>query len=125
MSLTLDDHHSPPEIWAAVMVLNGDLGADFPLGRGLPLGSGSFRVIALPYRGLRRGLRQMKAAKLGTILDEPERHGAIVMTVRSFTAQPIKAIPYMINVDGGQMRTRGKVHVSVSGQVRLISGREV
>ena len=124
MSLTLDDHHSPPEIWGAVMVLNGDLGADFPLGRGLPLGSGSFRVIALPYRGLRRALRQMKAAQLGTILDEPESYGAIVRTVRHFTARPTKALPYMINVDGGRMLTRGEVRVSVSGQVRLVSCRE-
>lgn len=106
------------------MLLNGDLGTDFPLGRGLPLGSGSFRVIALPYRGFRRALRQMKAAQDGTILDEPESYGAIVRTVRHLTARPTKALPYMINVDGGQMLTRGEVRVTVSGQVRLVSGRE-
>jgi len=125
MALALDDHDIPPEVWGAVLVLNGDLGADFPLGRGLPLGSGSFRVIALPYRGLFRALRLMMAAKRGTILDEPEGHGAIVRTVRRFTAQPTKAFPYTVNVDGGQMRTRGKVRVSVSGQVQLISGCEI
>jgi diacylglycerol kinase family enzyme len=92
MILTLDDHHSSPEIWVAVMVLNGDLGADFPLGRGLPLGSGSFRVIALPYKGFRQALRQMKAAQRGTILDEPKIYGAVVSTVRNFTAQPSKAL---------------------------------
>jgi hypothetical protein len=30
----------------------------------------------------------------------------------------------MINVDGGQMLSRGEVRVSVSGQVHLVSGRE-
>jgi hypothetical protein len=124
MSLILDDHHIQPQIWSAVMLLNGDLGADFPLGRGLPLGSGSFRVIALPYRGFRQALRQMKAAQLGTILDEPERYSAIVRTVSQLSARPTKALPYMINVDGGSMLTRGEVRVSVSGQVRLISGRK-
>ena len=123
MSLTLDDHHIPPETWGAVLVLNGDLGAEFPLGRGLRLGSGSFRVIALRYRGLRQALRQIKAARRGTILDEPESYGAVVRTVRRLIVQPTEASPYMVNVDGGRMLTRGEVHISVSGQVWLISGK--
>ncbi len=125
MILTLDDHHSSSEIWVAVMVLNGDLGADFPLGRGLPLGSGSFRVIALPYKGFHQALRQMKAAQLGSILDKPVIYGAVVSTVRNFTARPTNALPYMINVDGGRMISRGEVRISVSGQVRLVSGHEL
>jgi diacylglycerol kinase family enzyme len=122
MSLTLDDHHIPPETWGAVLVLNGDLGADFPLGRGLPLGSESFRVIALCYRGLRQALRQIKAARRGTLLDEPESYGAVVRTVRRLTVRPSEARPYMVNVDGGRMLTRGEVCISVSGQVWLIRG---
>ena len=125
MSLTLEDHQIPPEIWGAVLVLNGDLGAEFPLGRGLPLGSGSFRVIALHYRGVRQALRQIRAARRGTILDEPDSYGAIVRTVRRFTVRPTEAHRYMVNVDGGRMLTRGEVRVSVSGEVQLISGREV
>jgi len=125
MSLTLDDHHIPPETWGAVLVLNGDLGAEFPLGRGLPLKSGSFRVIALRYRGLRQALRQIKAARGGTILDDPESYAAVVRTVRRLTVRPTEARPYMVNVDGGRMLTRGEVRISVSGQVWLISGREV
>jgi len=125
ISLTLDDHQIPPETWGAVLVLNGDLGADFPLGRGLPLKSGSFRVIALRYSGLRQALRQIRAARRGTILDEPESYGAVVRTVRHLTARPTEARPYMVNVDGLRIVTRGEVRISVSGQVRLISGREV
>ncbi len=122
MSLTLDDHHIPPETWGAVLVLNGDLGPEFPLGRGLRLGSGSFRVVALRYRGLRQALRQIRAARRGTILDEPESYAAVVRTVRRLIVQPTEARPYMVNVDGGRMLTRGKACVSVSGQVWLIRG---
>jgi len=122
MSLTLDDHHVPPETWGAVLVLNGDLGPEFPLGQGLRLGSGSFRVIALRYRGLRQALRQIKAARRGTILDEPESYGAVVRTARRLTVRPTEARPYMVNVDGGRMLTRGEARISVSGQVWLISG---
>jgi len=35
--LTLDGEDLPARTWSAVVVLNGDLGHDFPLGRGLPL----------------------------------------------------------------------------------------
>ena len=125
MSLTLDDHQIPPETWGAVLVLNGDLGPEFPLGRGLPLGSGSFRVIALHYRGLRQALRQIRAARRGTILDEPESYGAVVRTVRRLTVRSTEVRPYMVNVDGLKMLTRGEVRISVSGQVWLIAGGEV
>ncbi|TKJ28983.1 MAG: hypothetical protein CEE40_09905 [Chloroflexi bacterium B3_Chlor] len=122
MSLTLDDLQIPPEIWGAVLVLNGDLGDELPLGRGLPLGGGSFRVIALRYKGLRPALRQMKAARSGAILDDPERYGAVVRTVRRLAVRPTEAHEYMVNVDGGRMLTRGQVRFSVSGRVALVSG---
>jgi len=125
MSLTLDDHQIPPETWGAVLVLNGDLGADFPLGRGLPLGSGSFRVVALRYGGLRQALRQIRAGRRGTLVDEPESYGAVVRTVRRLTMRPAGSRPYVINVDGGPMVARGEACISVSGQVWLITGREV
>ena len=123
MSLTLDDREIPPETWGAVLVLNGDLGDELPLGRGLPLGGGSFRVIALRYKGLRQALRQMKAARSGAILDAPERYGGLVSTVRHLTVRPTQERQYMVNVDGGRMLTQGEVRFSVSGQVALISGR--
>ncbi len=123
MSLTLDDREIPAETWGAILVLNGDLGDELPLGRGLSLGGGSFRVIALRYEGLRAALRQMKAARSGAILDDPESYGAVVRTVRGLTVQPTEERQYMVNVDGGRMLTRGEVRFSVCGQVALISGR--
>ncbi len=49
----------------------------------------------------------------------------MVRTVRRLTVRPTEARPYMVNVDGGRMLTRGEVRISVSGQVWLITGREV
>jgi diacylglycerol kinase family enzyme/thymidylate kinase len=121
-SLTLDDHNIPPETWGSVLVLNGDLGPKFPLGRGLRLGGRSFRVIALRYRGLRQALRQIKAAWRGTILEDPESYDAVVRNVRHLILRPTEARQYMVNVDGGRMLTRGEARISVSGQVWLISG---
>jgi len=36
--------------------------------------------------------------------------------------RPTEARPYMVNVDGGRMLTRGEARLWVSGQVWLISG---
>jgi len=122
LSLTLDDEEISAETWSAVVLINGDLGADFPLGRGLPLGSKSFRVIALRYCGVREALQQLKAVQDGTILEQPERYGAVVRAVRCLLVRPAGKNPCMVNVDGRAILTRGEVRMSVSGQVWLISG---
>lgn len=122
LSLTLDGEGLPPALWASVFVLNGDLGRDFPLGRDLSLSSGTFRVVALRYQGLRRAVRQLVACRSGAILDEPERYGAIARTVRSLEVRPAGCQPHMVNVDGLRMVARGPVRVSVSGRVRMVAG---
>jgi len=122
MSLMLDSQEIPPDICGAILVLNGDLGADFPLGRDLSLGSGTFRVIVLCYKGIRQIVGQIKACRRGEILDEPDRYGATVTTVRNLTVTPLKQYPYMVNVDGLRMMTQGEVRISIAGKVKLISG---
>jgi hypothetical protein len=123
ISLTLDGEEVPAATWGAVVVINGDLGDDFPLGRGLPLASGSFRVVALPYRGVRQALRQIAGSRSGAILDQPERYGALVRTVRSLVVRPARPRPTMVNVDGLRLMTEGEVRISVSGRIRLVAGR--
>lgn len=123
VSLTLDGVELAPERWGAVMVLNGDLGTDFPLGRGLSLSSGTFRVVALRYRGIRSVLRQITACRTGALLDDPGAHAAVVEDVRTLRAGPVRPGPRsMVNVDGLRMMTRGTVRVSISGRIRLVTG---
>jgi diacylglycerol kinase family enzyme len=122
MSLVLGEDTTAMATWVTVLVLNGDLGTDLPLGRGLSLGSGSFRVVAMRYGGLLPVLRQILAARRGTILSEPERYGCIVRTVNSLRVQPQDVRPYAVNVDGGTMVARGEVSISVSGKIWLLSG---
>jgi hypothetical protein len=121
LRLTLDTDELPPAVWSAVLILNGDLGAEFPLGRGLPLSSGTFRVVALRYGGIRQALRQIAACRSGRILDDPEGYAATARTVRSLVVRPDGRRPYMINVDGLRLVGRGPARVSVSGQVRLVA----
>ena len=124
MSLVLGKETTATATWVTILVLNGDLGADLPLGRGLSLGSGSFRVIAMRYQGLRQALRQILAARRGAILREPERYGCIIRTVGSLRVQPRGARPYAVNVDGGAMVACGELSISVSGKIWLLSGTD-
>ncbi|HEY86887.1 MAG TPA: hypothetical protein G4O06_02500 [Dehalococcoidia bacterium] len=121
MSLVLGEETTATATWVTVLVLNGDLGADLPLGQGLSLGSGSFRVIAMRYQGLPQALRQILAARRGAILREPERYGCIIRTVGSLRVQPRGARPYAVNIDGGAMVAHGEASISVSGKIWLLS----
>jgi hypothetical protein len=122
--LTLDGDELPAERWGAVMLLNGDLGKDFPLGRGLSLSSGSFRVVALRYRGARSVVRQIAACRTGTVLDDPDAYSALVADVRRLEARPSRPCPsFMVNVDGLRLMTQGTVEAWISGRVRLVAGR--
>ena len=124
MSLDLGEETTATATWVTVLVVNGDLGADLPLGRGLSLGSGSFRAFAMRYQGLPQALRQILAARRGAILREPERYGCIIRTVSSLRVQPRSARPYAVNVDGGAMVACGELSVSVSDKIWLLSGRD-
>lgn len=122
-ALSLDGDTLPPDDWAAVILLNGDLGKDFPLGRGLSLSSGSFRVVALRYRGVGRILGQIDSCRTATVLDRPDDYAAIVREVRTLGIRPIGSCPpQMINVDGLRMMASGEVRVSVSDRVQLVAG---
>jgi diacylglycerol kinase family enzyme len=124
LSLVLDGEELAPETWVSVIVLNGDLGRDFKLGRGLDLASGSFRVIALRYLGARATIRQAIACKTAAVLDDPGRYGAVVRTVRTLDVRPRdSAAVQMVNVDGLKQPSRGTVSVSVEGRIALVPRR--
>jgi len=124
LTLVLDDEELGPEAWVSVILLNGDLGRDFRLGRGLDLASGTFRVIALRYLGPRETLRQAVACKTAAVLDDPERYGAVVHTVRSLVVRPERpGHEQLVNVDGLKLHARGVVRVSVGSRIALVPGR--
>ncbi|MDH3540339.1 MAG: diacylglycerol kinase family protein [Acidimicrobiia bacterium] len=124
MTLTIDGSTElGPETWGAVLVLNGDLGKDFPLGRDLPLSSGNFRVVALPYRGLRTALGQINACRTGDVLDRPDAFGAVVGDAVSLVVTPRgRRHRYMVNVDGLQLPTKGTTRIGLSGRITLVAG---
>ena len=125
--LELDGEATTPDRWTAIIVVGGDLGPDFPLGRGAPFSSGTLRVVALRDRGLRVALRQLAAAREGAIFDDPARYDCLVRDVRTLVARwsaqhDGAERPVLVNVDGLSGQSHGPVRFSVSGQVELIAG---
>ena len=118
---------SAASVGIAVIVVGGDLGPDFPLGRGASLASGTFRVVALRDHGLPTALRQLAAARDGAILDEPARYGCLVRDAREMLVRPEAGSRasdplLMVNIDGLSHLSRGPLRFSVSGSVKLILG---
>jgi diacylglycerol kinase family enzyme len=131
LTLELDGQAVEPDRWTAIIVVGGDLGPDFPIGRGAPFASGTLRVVALRDRGLRVGLRQLVAARNGAIFRDPQRYACLVRDVRTMIVRPIAedgdssrmpGRPAFVNVDGLSERSHGPVRFSISGQVELVVG---
>jgi len=121
VAVTVDGESLPPRRAVSVIVLNGDLGNDFPLGRGLALASGTFRVVILHHRGVRTMARQIAGGRSGKLLDDPDAYAADVRDVRSLEVRPVGSAPrFMVNVDGLRLITRGTVTISVGHRVRLV-----
>jgi len=125
--LELDGEATEPDRWTAIIVVGGDLGPDFPVGRGAPFSSGTLRVVGLRDRGLRAGLRQLRAARSGAIFGDPERYDCLIRDVRSLHVRSADLQsgvdrPFPVNVDGLARRSYGPVRFGVSGHVELIVG---
>jgi len=124
LELELDGERLPAERWQSIIWLNGDLGKDFPLGRGLPFQTDGFRVVVLHHRGVRSMLRQVVGSRTGALLDEPAEYDATVREVGTLVARPVgPPHRFMVNVDGLRLETAGTVRVKVSGRVLLLEAR--
>lgn len=125
--LELDGQAVTPDRWTALIVVGGDLGPDFPIGRGAPFSSGTLRVVGLRDRGLRRALGQLRAARSGAIFAEPERYDCLIRDVSDLLVRPATPLrapgPCLpVNIDGLARQSHGPVRFRVSGSVDLIEG---
>lgn len=124
MELEFDGETTDEKRYSAVIFVNGDLGDSFPLATGMPLGEGTFRVIALAQGGVRQSIRQLTAARGGRLAEEAATLGAEVRTVRQLTVRPTGDASYLVNVDGVRMPAQGATSVAVTGCVSLVVGHD-
>lgn len=123
-SLIVDnDLTIPPDKYNSVIILNGDLGKDFPLAKGILLDSGYFQTVAIRDLDFFTSYRQLIHCWKGDIFDYSEQLGTrFLKTKKKLKIIPEDSKPYMVNIDGLLMRAKGIIRYCISGQVKLITG---
>jgi len=116
------DKQFPVEQYSSAIIMNGDLGDDFPLARGISLDSGSFRVILLRDLGLLNTFSQMICGLKEELEDRKEELGVEILETETLAIVPERPKEYMVNVDGLLVRTKGKINYRVSDRIKLITG---
>ena len=121
--LKVDGGESQVGRYQAMIIVNGDLGADLPFARGVPLGSGDFHLFGLKDMGLFRLPGQFKRAFDASIQKDPERWGFESFQIReSLSLKPEGGGVFPVNVDGSTMMCSGEASFRIVDQVNLISG---
>jgi len=120
--INIGEKEFPVEQYSSIIIMNGDLGKDFPLARGIPLATGYFKVILFKDLGLFNSYSQMIHAWKGDIENYKEKLGVEILRTKTLAIMPEKPNEYMVNVDGLLVKTRGKINYRISDRVKLITG---
>jgi diacylglycerol kinase family enzyme len=121
-TVTVDGEERASGRYQAMIIVNGDLGADLPFARSVPLGSGDFHLFGLRDLGLGKLMNQFKRAFDSTILEDPERWGfEAVRAEGTLTITPSDGGTFPVNVDGSTLRCKGSASFRIVDQIKLIS----
>jgi len=121
--IIIDGESVTEGIYQAMMILNGDLGPNLPLARGIPLGSRDFYLFTIRDLGFFRLIQQMRHAWNASILEDQEKWGFESHRIRkTLELIPDLSDSFPLNVDGSTMRCRRSVRYEIIGQVHLLAG---
>ena len=121
-SITVDGDLCSTRSYSSITIVNGDLGPNLPLARGVSLDSGDFHVFALRDLGALRLPGQLKHGFDATILDDPDRWGLEHYRVReSLSLSAAGDSPFPVNVDGSTLTCHGSALFSIVDTIRLMA----
>ena len=110
--------------FAAIMLVNGYLGPELPYSD-QPLGSGEFYCFALRNLGASKLFAQIKHARDGSIMDDPERWGLVPIVANNrLELIPNHGKPFPVNVDGGTFMAKESMLFEREGKILLIANKE-
>jgi len=117
-----DDKLLATNNYQALIIVNGDLGKNLPLAKGVPLGSGDFYLFGLKNLGLLKLPGQFKQDWKAPIQSNPKKWGFETFRIsNSLKLEPVKGGAFNVNIDGSTMRCEGSVSFRITDQINLIS----
>ncbi len=109
-------------MYQAMVIVNGDLGRDFPFAKAVPLGSGDFHMFAIKDLGMYKLVSQFKRIWNSSIKDQSEQWGFQSYRIKKeLKIEPDKDKPFPINVDGSTMICKYSATFRIVDQIKLIS----
>jgi diacylglycerol kinase family enzyme len=115
-----DDQRAADGVFQAIILVNGYLGPDLPYSD-QPLGSGEFYCFGLRNLGASKLLSQIKHARDGSIMDDPDRWGLVpIVAKESLELIPDHDKPFSVNVDGGTFMAKEAIFFERIGKIPLI-----
>ncbi|MFC2107184.1 diacylglycerol/lipid kinase family protein [Bacteroidota bacterium] len=106
----------------AMIIVNGDLGKDLPLAKGVPLGSGDFYLFALKDIGIHKLVGQFKHTWDASVTENPEKWGFEKFCIKkSLIIKSSSKNMFKVNIDGSTMKCINEVDFAIVNQINLIS----
>lgn len=104
-----------------VLIMNGDLGKDYPIATGMPLATYNFQVSILKNKGIITCYKQLIHAWKGNMNEYKEKLGLTNLLTNKLIIESVGSKKYMINVDGSLHSTRNSISYRISDQIKLIT----
>ena len=121
-NITADGINITDGKYANIIIMNGDLGKDFPIAEGMPLATGDFQVFLLKDFGLINTYRQLVHAWKGDLDMYKDKLGLQIFRTKKLTISSKKPDKYMVNVDGLLVQTGNQIKYKISDRLKLITG---
>ena len=106
-----------------LLIMNGDLGKDYPIATGMPLATNNFHVSLLENKGIITCYKQLIYAWKGNMNEYKKKLGLNVLLTNKLTIESVNSKKYMINVDGALHTTRNSISYRISDQIKLITNK--
>jgi len=117
-----DDREIPQNRYQACIIVNGDLGKDLPLAKGVPLGSGAFYMFSLKDLGIVKLAGQFKHTWDGSVLEQPDTWGMQRHCItQSLVLQPDTDRSFEIYIDGSTMHCHKSVTFRICDTINILS----
>jgi len=116
-----DGRLAAEDAFQAIILVNGYLGTDLPYSD-QPLDSGEFYCFGVRNLGASKLLPQIKHARDGSIMDDPERWGLVPIVAKDrLELIPNHGKPFPVNVDGGTFMAQETMLIERIGKIPLIA----